>query len=152
MVSETSIIGSDVQEAGVSRIGDTVANRRFWLLHAVQNALVAKAISTGPGQGRPVELPIHPQNYRANGLEAVDRHLDRLLAAVRQPGVPQVAKVLNGICDGCEGCPQSAMVCPLRECGTCLILRDADTILHAIARALRVAKDPEYVQNHPVGL
>jgi len=30
-------------------------------------------------------------------------------------------------------------------------LADADTILHAIANALWVARDPEYLQNHPSG-
>ena len=149
MVSETSTLGSELIEASIGRVGETDASLRFRLLHAVQNALVAKSILTGPGQARSVELPTLTQNYRANGLEAVDRHLDRLLAVVRQPGQPQIEKALDGICDGCEGCPQSSMLCPLQTCGTCLMLRDADTILDALATALQRANDPEYLQNHP---
>jgi len=159
MVSESSISGSDLRRVGGS--GETHV-RRAWLLRAVQKELTANAnsaASTDSASSRQADSGHAPSTersadtlaYRANGLEAINRHLDRFVAAARREGVPQAAQVLQGICAGCAGCPQSSMVCPLCMAGTCIVLRDADTILHAIANALWVARDPEYLQNHPSG-
>ena len=145
MDSESSITGSGLQDE--NSIDRADGNKRAWLLYAVRHALVAAARAESHSKG----VPVQTQQFRANGLEAVDRHLARLLAAARQPGAPQVGQALEGICDGCRGCPQSSMVCPLRSCGTCIVLCDCDTILDAIAKALWAVKDPQYVQSHPMG-
>jgi hypothetical protein len=138
MESELMIFGVDgEQESGVGH-PDPVCRART--LRRVAAALDARAGT----EGQP--------RLCANGIEAVDRHLDRLLAAVRQPGTPRVAQALDGVCEGCAGCPQSLMTCPLIARGTCIILRDADTIVGALAEALREVKDPQYLQNHPNGL
>jgi len=179
MVHKSSALNSDAQETDARGAERGKAHKRAWLLRAVAAALAAQAHSTGStastastsspqarspqarsgqarstcsGQAGLTIVPADDDAYRANGLEAVDRHLSRLLAAVREPGVPQILQVLDGICDGCQGCPQNAMVCPLQTCGTCIVLRDADTILNALAEALWEVQDPEYVQNHPGGL
>lgn len=140
MVSELLMLDSDAQTSDWSsgRIGP---NERAELLAAVKSALGAQT----PSAQTPSDAP----HYRANGMEAVDRHLNRFLAAVRKPGVAAAEQVVAGICDGCQGCPQSAMVCPMCTFGTCIVLRDADVILRALAEALKAMKDPEYVRNHP---
>lgn len=167
MTDESSILSLESHDTSGNVIGCVAANERTSLLRAVERALVAAAHSTTSGQARStssgqartkvfgslrlMSAPADIEAYRANGLEAVDRHLDRFLAALRQPGEPQITQVLDGTCDSCEGCPQSSMVCPLCAFGTCIVLRDAETILLALAEALWAVKDPQYVQNHPNG-
>jgi hypothetical protein len=81
----------------------------------------------------------HHNVHRPGGLDGINEHLDQLVAIVRQTRTPlpeaHLAMILDRIC---ETCPYEfpSRYCPLRHIDGCVLYRNSEAIIPAIACAL----------------